>query len=73
MKTAMANKTQKTIKRSTGEWLYCSFQAHPEEIAKWREIALGDERSLSWWIRNQLNKAAGIVNSNGSTEVTEKA
>jgi hypothetical protein len=69
----MANKTQKAIKRSSGEWLYCSFQAHPEELARWREIAVSDERSLSWWIRKQLNKAAGISNGTTPAEVTEKA
>jgi hypothetical protein len=67
----MANKTQKAIKRSTGEWLYCSFQAHPEEISKWRELAGADDRSLSWWIRNTLNKAASLADGGKSHEVTE--
>lgn len=69
----MANKTQKAIKRSTGEWLYCSFQAHPEEIARWRELALAEDRSLSWWIRKQLKLAAGIGNGASIPETVEKA
>ena len=65
----MANKTQKIIKRSTGDWMYCSFQAHPEEIAKWRELAAMDDRSLSYWIRNALNKA--VADGGQSHEVTK--
>lgn len=66
----MAKKTQKAIKRSTGEWLYCTFSAKPEEKAKYQEIADSMDRSLSWWIRKQLNQAAGIVNGSLS-EVSE--
>ena len=53
----MANRKQKTISRSTGEWMYVSFQAHPEEVSRWRELANVDDRSLSYWIRNVLNAA----------------
>jgi hypothetical protein len=52
----MANKKQQVIKRSTGEWMYCSFQAHPEELARWRALAAAEDRSLSAWIRRQLRK-----------------
>ena len=69
----MANKKQKVRKTPSGEWLYCSFSAHPEEIDQWRELAATMDRSLSWWIRNQLNKAAGIVNGVENGEIREKA
>jgi hypothetical protein len=60
-KDGMAKKTQKTIKRSTGDWMYCSFSVHPEEIAEYRDIAAKSDRSLSWWIRNELNKAVAVA------------
>ena len=67
----MVKRTQKPTKRSTGEWLYCSFSVKPEEIARYREIAKSLDRSLSWWIRNALNKAAGLADGGKSNEVTE--
>jgi hypothetical protein len=69
----MARKGQKVRTTPSGDWLYCSFSAHPEEIERWREIASGSERSLSWWIRAQLNKAAGITNGVSTVEAGEKA
>jgi len=41
--------------------MYCSFSVHPEEIAAYREIAKLDGRSLSWWIRDALNKAVALI------------
>jgi hypothetical protein len=52
----MAKRTQKPIKRSSGEWLYCSFSVKPEEREAYREVAALDSRSVSWWIRDVLNK-----------------
>jgi hypothetical protein len=52
----MAKRTQKPIKRSSGEWLYCSFSVKPEEREAYQQIAKSLDRSLSWWIRDLLNK-----------------
>jgi hypothetical protein len=57
----IAKTKQKVIERSTGDWMYVTLQAHPEEVAKWRELAKADDRSLSWWIRNVLNKTVGAA------------
>lgn len=48
--------------------MYVSFQAHPEEISQYRDLAKADDRSLSWWIRNALNKAAAASNGGKSDE-----
>jgi hypothetical protein len=69
----MAQRSQKIRKTPSGDWLYCSFSAHPQEIERWRGIAADDQRSLSSWIRIQLNKAAGITNGAAPVEVAEKA
>jgi hypothetical protein len=69
----MAQRSQKSRKTPSGEWLYLSVSAHPEEIAAWRELAAAEDRSLSWWVRNQLNKAAGITNGAAVNEIAEKA
>lgn len=71
----MAKKIQKTIKRSTGDWMYCSFQAHPDEVFIWREIAGQDDRSLSWWIRDVLNrhvKTAAVARGQNNEGFTGK-
>lgn len=47
---------QKARKTATGEWLYCNFSARPEEIQKWKSLAQADRRSLSFWIRDALNR-----------------
>jgi hypothetical protein len=52
---------QKPRKAASGEWMYCTISARPEEIAKWRELAGSVDRSLSWWIRDQLNRAVEIM------------
>ena len=53
----MAHREQKVRKAATGEWMYCTISARPDEIASWRGLADAVDRSLSWWIRDQLNKA----------------
>jgi hypothetical protein len=57
----MAKRIQKPRKTHSGEWLYCNFSARPEEIAKWKSIAAAADRSLSWWIRDVLNKAVALI------------
>lgn len=57
----MAKKQQKPRKTHTGEWLYCNFSARPEEIEKWKALAQADRRSLSFWIRDVLNKAVALI------------
>lgn len=58
----MANKRQKVRKTPSGEWVYCSISAHPEEVERWRAIAKGSfDRSLSWWIRDVLNREAAAI------------
>jgi hypothetical protein len=75
----MAKKTQTPRKTFSGEWLYCNFSAHPEEIAKWKALAAFGQRSLSWWIRDVLNKHVARLegksyenqNSNSDGKATE--
>lgn len=50
-------KSQKIRKTPSGDWIYCSFSAHPEEVAAWKLIAKSGERSLSGWLRNLANAA----------------
>jgi hypothetical protein len=56
----MAKRIQKPRKTHSGEWLYCNFSARPEEIAKWKALAGVDRRSLSFWIRDVLNRHVEI-------------
>lgn len=66
----MSRKGQKVRTTPTGDWIYCSFSAHPEEIIAYREVASKLDRSLSWWVRDVLNKAAQAAkeDSNGAHE-----
>jgi hypothetical protein len=64
----MAKKTQTTRRTFSGEWLYCNFSAHPEEIAKWKALAAFGQRSLSWWIRDVLNKHVARLEGSNSHE-----
>jgi hypothetical protein len=60
-KNKMAKVKQKPITTPTGEWVYCTLRVRPEEMAKWREVAAIDDRSLSYWARTELNKAAAAA------------
>ncbi len=52
---------QKIRKTPSGEWLYVSFSVHPEEREKYQEAAKRRDRSVSWWIRNILNREVGLM------------
>jgi hypothetical protein len=52
----MAKVKQKAIKTPTGEWMYVSFRAHPEELASFQEVAGKLDRTVSWWVRDVLNR-----------------
>jgi hypothetical protein len=67
------SRTQKVRKTPSGLWLYCSFSAHPEEIDKWKKLAGGMDRSLSWWIRDALNKVSNGVLETETESVPKEA
>ena len=52
----MAKKEQIPRKTPSGEWVYVTISAKPEEREAYRQIAALDSRSVSWWIRDVLNK-----------------
>ena len=52
----MAKGKQKAIKTPTGEWMYISFRAHPEELADFQKVAAELDRTVSWWVRDVLNR-----------------
>jgi hypothetical protein len=52
----MAKKEQTPRKTPSGEWVYVTISAKPEEREAYRQIAALDSRSVSWWIRDVLNK-----------------
>ena len=51
----MAEKIQKA--KTKRKMKYMTFSAYPDEIVRWKTVAKDLDRSLSWWIRNELNKA----------------
>jgi hypothetical protein len=71
-KYALHPRTQKIRKTPTGDWIYCSFSARPDEVARWRELAVQADRSLSWWIRNILNREIGLIENEASNGKDEK-
>jgi hypothetical protein len=71
----MAKRQQKVRQTPTGDWLYCSFSLHPDELEDYRRVAKEIDRSVSWWIRTVLNKEvarrkgiAGNEKPNGETQ-----
>lgn len=52
----MAKKEQTPRKTPSGEWIYITISAAPQEREAYRKIAGIDSRSVSWWIRDVLNK-----------------
>jgi hypothetical protein len=52
----MAEKAQKPKTSQKRKMKYCTFSAMPEEILAFKQVAGLDRRSLSWWIREILNR-----------------
>jgi hypothetical protein len=67
----MAKKEQTPRKTPSGEWVYVTISAKPEEREAYRQIAALDSRSVSWWIRDVLNKevARRKASSNNETQL----
>jgi hypothetical protein len=65
----MAKGKQKAIKTPTGEWMYISFRAHPEELADFQEVAAKLDRTVSWWVRDVLNREVARRKASSNNEI----